>query len=176
MSAKNVEILKDIMLGKNEQATAILEKCNTPNSPEEAVEVYYAVAGKLGLETTKDEVRKTLEALAAEKRQQTEVAVNTMQQLDLDELENVVGGDDDYYNEKDVDEYYEERYLSKFEPDLIVYRVGDHYGLMNPKTGKVITPAKFGNITMISKGLLRAELNSYNNESVLLDRNGNVIE
>ena len=78
--------------------------------------------------------------------------------------------------EKDVDEYYEERYLSKFEPDLIVYRVGDHYGLMNPKTGKVITPAKYGNITMISKGLLRAELNSYNNESVLLDRNGNVIE
>lgn len=78
--------------------------------------------------------------------------------------------------EKDVDEYYEERYLSEFEPDLIVYRVGDHHGLMNPMTGKVITPAKFGEITMISKGLIRAELNSYNNESVLLDRNGNVIE
>ena len=78
--------------------------------------------------------------------------------------------------EKDVDEYYEERYLSEFEPDLIVYRVGDHQGLMNPKTGKVITPAKYGDITMISKNLLRAELNSYNNESVLLDRNGNIIE
>lgn len=78
--------------------------------------------------------------------------------------------------EKDVDEYYEERYLSEFEPDLIVYRVGDHYGLMNPKTGKVITPAKYGDITMISKGLLRAELNSYNNESVLLDRNGNEVK
>ena len=78
--------------------------------------------------------------------------------------------------ENDVDEYYEERYLSEFEPDLIVYRVGDHQGLMNPKTGKVITPAKYGDITMISKNLLRAELNSYNNESVLLDRNGNIIE
>ncbi len=105
MSAKNVEILKDIMLGNNEQAIAILEKCSTPNSPEEAVELYYDVAGKLGIETNKDEVRETLEALAAEKRQQTEAAVDTMQQLDLDELENVVGGDDDYYNEKDVDEY-----------------------------------------------------------------------
>lgn len=78
--------------------------------------------------------------------------------------------------EKDVDEYYEERYLSVFEPDLIVYRVGDLHGLMNPNTGKVITPAKYGNITMISKGLLRAELNCYNNESVLLNRNGNEIE
>lgn len=78
--------------------------------------------------------------------------------------------------EKDIDEYYEERYLSEFEPELIVYRVGDHHGLMNAKTGKVITPAKYGDITMISKGLLRAELNCYNNESVLLDRKGNVVE
>ena len=101
MSAKNVEILKDIMLGNNEQAIAILEKCSTPNSLEEAVELYYDVAGKLGIETNKDEVRETLEALAAEKRQQTEAAVDTMQQLDLDELENVVGGD----NNPDYDEY-----------------------------------------------------------------------
>lgn len=46
----------------------------------------------------------------------------------------------------------------------------------NPNTGQIITLAKYGEITMISKDLIRAEVNDLNIESVLLNRNGNEIE
>ena len=49
-------------------------------------------------------------------------------------------------------------------------------GLMNANTGEIITPAIYGDITMISKDLLRAELNNHNEESVILDRNGKPVE
>ena len=48
-------------------------------------------------------------------------------------------------------------------------------GLMNANTGEIITPAIY-DITMISKDLLRAELNNHNEESVILDRNGKPVE
>ena len=86
-----------------------------------------------------------------------------------------VSGMTDPYYEAD-DDYYDQNEVLTFEPDLIVYRVNSNRGLMNAHTGKIITPAMYGDITMISKDLLRAELNYCNNESVLLDRNGNVLK
>lgn len=73
------------------------------------------------------------------------------------------------------EDYYGDNYVSEFESDLIVYRVGNNTGLMNAHTGKIITPAKYGDITMISRELICAELNCYNGESVLMDRNGKVV-
>ena len=70
---------------------------------------------------------------------------------------------------------YDQDYIFEFEPELVAYRVNDNYGLMNAHTGKIITPAKYGEIYMISKELLRAEVNYCNNESVLLNRNGKEI-
>ena len=70
---------------------------------------------------------------------------------------------------------YDQDDIFEFEPELVAYRVNDNYGLMNAHTGKIITPAKYGEIYMISKELLRAEVSYCNNESVLLDRSGKEI-
>lgn len=70
---------------------------------------------------------------------------------------------------------YDQDVVLNFEPELVAYRVNDNYGLMNAHTGKIITPAQYGEIYMISKDLLRAEVNYSNNESVLLDRNGKIV-
>lgn len=76
----------------------------------------------------------------------------------------------------EVSSEYDQDVVLEFEPELVAYRVNDDYGLMNAITGKIITPAKYGEIYMISKNLLRAELNYCNSESVLLDRNGKELE
>lgn len=76
----------------------------------------------------------------------------------------------------DASSEYDQDVVLEFEPELVAYRVNDNYGLMNAHTGKIITPAQYGEIYMISKDLLRAEVNYSNNESVLLDRNGNEVE
>jgi len=75
----------------------------------------------------------------------------------------------------EADPEYDQNDIFEFEPELVAYRVNDNYGLMNANTGKIITPAKYGDIYMISKELLRAEVKYNNNESVLLDRNGKEI-
>lgn len=72
--------------------------------------------------------------------------------------------------------YCGQRNVSEYEPDLVVYHVNEYQGLMNAHTGKIITPAKYGEIIMISRELLRADIDIYNYESVLLDRNGKLIE
>lgn len=76
----------------------------------------------------------------------------------------------------DASSEYDQDVVLEFEPDLVAYRVNDNYGLMNSHTGKIITSAKYGDIYMISKDLLRAEVNYSNNESVLLDRNGKIVK
>lgn len=83
-----------------------------------------------------------------------------------------VSGITDPYYELDG-EYYNQANIKEFEPDIMVYFVNDNQGLMNPNTGKIITLAKYGDISMISKNLIRAEVNELNIESVLLDRHGN---
>ena len=79
------------------------------------------------------------------------------------------------YYDSDGD-IFDQDYDAEFEPELITYRVNRRFGLMNAHTGAIITPAKYGRITMISKELLMAEVNSFNNESVLLDRKGRMVE
>ena len=73
-------------------------------------------------------------------------------------------------------DYHGQYHASKLEPQLVVYHVNEYQGLMDAHTGKIITPAKYGEIKMISRELLRAEVNIFNYESVLLDRKGNVIK
>ena len=76
----------------------------------------------------------------------------------------------------DASSEYDQDVVLEFEPDLVAYRVNDNYGLTNAHTGKIITPAQYGEIYMVSKDLLRAEVNYSNNESVLLDRNGKIVK
>ncbi len=70
---------------------------------------------------------------------------------------------------------YSQDEIYEFEQELMAYRVNSSYGLMNAHTGKIITLAKYGDIYMISKELLSADLNDSNNECILLDRKGNEI-
>lgn len=79
-----------------------------------------------------------------------------------------------YYDEDG--DYCGQRNVSEYEPELVVYHVNEYQGLMNAHTGKIITPAKYGEIRMISKELIRAEVNIYNYENILLDRNGKEIK
>lgn len=68
----------------------------------------------------------------------------------------------------------EEEYA--LDSDLLMYRVDGWEGLMNKHTGRVITPAVYSDFEMISKDLIRSELeHSNHSESVVMDRRGNVI-
>ncbi len=74
------------------------------------------------------------------------------------------------YNEDDADEY-------ALDPDLLVYRVDSWEGLMDKHTGKVLTPAKYTDMRMISKDLIMAELdNGYEDYAVIMDRRGRIIK
>ncbi|MGN1221440.1 MAG: WG repeat-containing protein [Candidatus Cryptobacteroides sp.] len=59
--------------------------------------------------------------------------------------------------------------------DVLVYMVDGWEGLMDARTGKIITPAIYWNFEMVSKDLLRAKL-GYGDESVILDKTGKVIK
>lgn len=89
-------------------------------------------------------------------------------------LSYVSGISPEHYDEDGC--YHEQTDIIEFEPDLVVYHVNEYQGLMNARTGKIITPAKYGMIRMISKELLRAEVNIHNDECVVLDRNGKVVK
>lgn len=58
--------------------------------------------------------------------------------------------------------------------DILVYMIDGWEGLMDARTGRVITPACYWDIKMVSKDLLEAEL-GYGNEGVILDKTGRVI-
>ena len=79
-------------------------------------------------------------------------------------------GGNAYNNEDDADEY-------ALDPDLLVYRVDSWEGLMDKHTGKVLTPAKYTDMRMISKDLIMAELdNGYEDYAVIMDRRGRIIK
>lgn len=59
--------------------------------------------------------------------------------------------------------------------DVLVYRVDAREGLMDSRTGRIITPACYWDFEMASKNLIRAKL-GYGEASVILDKNGRVIE
>lgn len=72
------------------------------------------------------------------------------------------------YNDGDDDEY-------ELLTDVAVYLVNSWEGLLDLRTGKAITPAKYWVISMASKDLLEARL-GYGNESVILNKRGTIIE
>ena len=59
--------------------------------------------------------------------------------------------------------------------DVLVYIVDGWEGLMDARTGRIITPAIYWNFKMASKDLLRAKL-GYGDESVILDKTGKMIK
>ena len=61
------------------------------------------------------------------------------------------------------------------DPDIVKYFVNDRQGLMDARTGQVITPASYWGIRMFSRNLIIAELGC-GSESILLDRKGRVVE
>ncbi|MGM9736023.1 MAG: WG repeat-containing protein [Candidatus Cryptobacteroides sp.] len=66
-------------------------------------------------------------------------------------------------------------YVHEMVDDIMVYLVDGWEGLMDARTGRIITPACYWNIRMASKDLLWAEL-GYDNAGVVLDRTGKVIK
>lgn len=72
------------------------------------------------------------------------------------------------YNDDGADEY-------ELVPDIAVYLVNSWEGLLDLRTGKAITPAKYWVIGMASKDLVEARL-GYGNESVILTKRGTIIE
>ena len=63
----------------------------------------------------------------------------------------------------------------RLDNDIMVYFVDEWEGLMDARTGKVLTPAIYRDIDMVSKDLIKAGVGYYC-ESVLLDRKGRVVE
>ena len=60
-------------------------------------------------------------------------------------------------------------------PETIVYQVNDREGLMDARTGNILTPAKYCHIEMASKDLVKAEL-SDNGECVMMDKRGHIVK
>lgn len=75
-----------------------------------------------------------------------------------------------------VDEPDGEAEPEKFEwlPDVIVYQVNNWDGLMDARTGRILTPAKYWELEAVSANLIFAKL-GYGTEGVLLDMRGNIV-
>ena len=72
------------------------------------------------------------------------------------------------YNEDSEDEYV-------LDPDLVVYRVDNWEGLMDKHTGRLITPAFYTDFEMISKELIKVELSYSDDNAVVMDRTGRIV-
>lgn len=108
--------------------------------------------------------------------------------LTKNHVKQLVGFDGKVLEPFVIDGTYPLRYMVKYHddeadeydlvPDLVVYRVDGWEGLMNNRTGRVITPAHYRDFTMISQDLIRAELDSSSSgsESVVMDKNGKVVK
>ncbi len=72
------------------------------------------------------------------------------------------------YNSDEADEY-------EIIPEVVVYQVNCWEGLMDKRSGKILTPAVYHNFTLISPTLIRAQFEYYDNESVLMDLKGNIL-
>ena len=83
--------------------------------------------------------------------------------------------DDTRRLEYDVMNEAGDAYAQEMADDIMVYLVDGWEGLMDTRTGRIITPACYWNIEMASKNLLLAKL-GYNNEGVVLDKKGRVIK
>lgn len=84
-----------------------------------------------------------------------------------------------------VDQTYTLKYMTKFNaedaddyelvPDILVYQVDNWEGILDARTGKPLTPAKYWSMEMASKDLILAKL-GYSDESVLMDRRGHIVK
>ena len=83
--------------------------------------------------------------------------------------------DDTFRLEYDVMNDDGDAYAQVMVDDILVYIVDGWEGLMDARTGRIITPACYWDIKMVSKDLLLAKL-GYSNEGVILDKNGRIIK
>ena len=60
-------------------------------------------------------------------------------------------------------------------PEVVVYQVNSWEGLMDARTGKILTPAKYWRFEMISEDLISAQL-GYSDEEVVLNKQGEDIK
>lgn len=60
--------------------------------------------------------------------------------------------------------------------EYLQYRVDDHWGMMHRETGKVILPALYGGIELLSPELVKAELDGGTGGHILFDINGQRVE
>lgn len=63
--------------------------------------------------------------------------------------------------------------VNSMDKDVLVYVVDGWEGLMDVRTGRIITPASYRHISLISKALIQAQLGN-TDESVVLDKKGQV--
>lgn len=74
------------------------------------------------------------------------------------------------YNSAAEDEY-------AISDKVVSFRVYSLWGVMDKQTGKVLVPAKYGNVEMVSKDIIKCSLESDQyDDYVLYDLKGNKIE
>ena len=72
------------------------------------------------------------------------------------------------YNEDEADEY-------EIIPEVVVYTVDNYEGLMDKRTGKILTPACYQEFDVISRTLLKAVYATWMPEGVVMDLQGRII-
>lgn len=72
------------------------------------------------------------------------------------------------YNEGEADEY-------EIVPEVVIYKVEGFEGLMDRKTGRILTPAIYRDFDMISRNLIKATYASWQYEGVVMDLKGGII-
>lgn len=72
------------------------------------------------------------------------------------------------YHEEEADEY-------ELVPEVVVYKVESFEGLMDKRTGRVLTPAIYRDFKMISRDLIKASYANWQYESVVMDLRGRIV-
>lgn len=99
MTQQNENALRDIISGNNQEALALLNECDKPDSLEGLSELYSSICAKLGIESTAEEIKVLLLAMIDEQRRKTDAAISEIQKLDVEELDTVAGGSYDTEDE-----------------------------------------------------------------------------
>ena len=73
------------------------------------------------------------------------------------------------YNDDGPDEY-------EIIPEIVVYQVNGREGLMDKKSGKVLTPAKYLEFNPISRNLVLARIGPRDEEGVIMDLKGHIVK
>lgn len=78
------------------------------------------------------------------------------------------------------------RYIVRYNPDseseyvthlyLVDFCVDDYHGVLDTRTGKIVIPAIYDRIEMVSKDMITASLGIENMESVVFDTNGRKVK